>query len=79
MSLILWRWSAGVAVGSASLAALLLPFPPSVPQRWTPSAPAPLAREVSRLATDVGRAQAAVRAYRAATGLDRSLRSFSRR
>ena len=71
MSLILWRWSTGVALGCASLAALLLPFPPSVPQRWTPSAPAPLAREVSRLAADVGRTGAAVRAYRAATGLDR--------
>ena len=69
MGLTLWRWVAGVTVGCGALAAALLPFPESVAERWTAAAPEPLAGEVRRFTADVGRTQAALRAYRAATGL----------
>jgi hypothetical protein len=70
MGLTLWRWGAGVALGCGALTAALLPFPASVAERWTFAAPEPLAGEVSRWAADVARAQAALRAYRAATALE---------
>ena len=70
MGLTLWRWIAGVTVGCGALAAALLPFPESVAERWTTSPSEPLAGEASRYTADVGRAQAALGAYRAATALE---------
>ena len=71
MSSTLWRWGGGVVVGCGALVALLIPFPPSVAERWSDPVPKPLAQEVSRLSADLGRAQSALRTYRAATGLER--------
>jgi len=71
MGVIVWRWSAGVAMGCAAIAALLLPFPPTVPETWTSAAPAPLALELASLTQVAGEAHAAVRSYRAAQALDR--------
>ena len=71
MGMTIWRWSAGVAIGCAAIAALLLPFPPPVVERWTPAAPPPLADQIAGLTRVAGQAHAAVRAYRAAQALDR--------
>jgi len=71
MGVTTWRWSAGVAMGCAAIAAVLLPFPPTVAETWTPAAPPPLAAELAKLTQAAGRAHAAVRSYRAAQALDR--------
>ena len=71
MGVTTWRWSAGVAMGCAAIAAVLLPFPPTVAETWTPAAPAPLAAELAKLTRVAGQAHAAVSTYRAAQALDR--------
>ena len=71
MGMTIWRWSAGVTLGCAAIAALLLPFPATVPHWAAPPAPRPLAIEVGRLVTAASEAQSAVRSYRAAQALDR--------
>lgn len=71
MGVTIWRWVAGVTTGCAAMAALLLPFPPTVPETWRSAAPAPLASELASLARVAGEAHAAVRRYRAAQALDR--------
>ncbi len=71
MGVTVWRWTAGVAIGCSAIAALLLPFPPTVPEAWTSRAPAPLASELAALTQVAGEAQASVHAYRAAQALDR--------
>jgi len=71
MGVTVWRWTAGVAMGCAAIAALLLPFPPTVPDTWRSAAPAPLAAEFAALTQVAGEAQASVRSYRAAQALDR--------
>jgi len=71
MVVTIWRWGVGVAMGCAAMAAILLPFPPTVPETWTSAAPAPLASELASLAQVAGQAHAAARSYRAARALDR--------
>ena len=71
MGLTLWRWIAGVALGCAGVAFVLLPFPPQASQPWFAFTPAPLAAETGRLSSAVAQAYDAVRAYRSAVGLDR--------
>lgn len=71
MGMTLWRWIAGVAVGCAAIAAMLLPFPPTTPRTWATNAPAPLLGEMRKLTAAAGEAYAGVRAYRAAQALDR--------
>ena len=71
MGVTVWRWTAGVAIGCSAIAALLLPFPPTVPEAWTSRAPAPLASGLTALTQVAGEAQASVHAYRAAQALDR--------
>ena len=65
-----WPWIAGVTIGCAAIAALLLPFPPTRPETW-PGAPAPLAAEVAALTKAVGDARVAVRTYRNTQALQR--------
>ena len=71
MGVTTWRWSAGVAIGCAAIAAVLLPFPPTVAETWTPVAPVALRAEIAKLTQVTGQAHAAVRSYRAAQALDR--------
>jgi len=71
MGLTIWRWSASVALGCTAVTALLLPFPPTVPETWTSAAPPPLAAELARLTQVAGQVHEAVRGYRAAQALDR--------
>jgi hypothetical protein len=71
MGVTIWRWSAGVALGCAAFAALLLPFPPTVPETWRSAAPPPLTAGLASLTQVAGEAHAAVRSYRAARALDR--------
>ena len=71
MGVTVWRWTAGVVVGCSAIAALLLPFPPTVPEVWTSRAPAPLASELAALTQVAGEGRASVHAYRAAQALDR--------
>lgn len=71
MGMTVWRWTAGVAIGCAAVATILLPFPPTVAETWKSAAPTPLADGLTTLMRAAGQAHAAVRDYRAARGLDR--------
>ena len=71
MGMTLLRWTAGVVVACAVIGAAFLPFPANAPPSWATTTPAPLAAEIATLADVAGRTDRAVRAYRAARGLER--------
>lgn len=71
MGMTMMRWSAAVIAGCAVVAVALLPFPPNAGLWWAGAAPAPLAAEMARFRDAAQATEQAVRAYRAAQGLER--------
>ncbi|HUQ80218.1 MAG TPA: hypothetical protein VM076_03710 [Gemmatimonadaceae bacterium] len=71
MRMTLMRWLGGVVLGCAAVAFAFLPFPASTAESFSGRFPTPLATEVARFSDVAARADAAVRSYRTAQGLDR--------